>query len=378
MKRIILSFMIVCVSTVLCAQSAKFTYTATLSIYVDDSIDTYNYLKQNPCLDFETSLANTAGQELKNTLIPMFTHNELKKMVDLDIEYYQRCLKNNSFYNTTASAEKQKIDRKLADYAGLQRECGKLIADCAANNILNGYKDDFAFFRWDSYKYYSLFHSIISNKAFRDAIYNKAVDLLCKMVAYYPKDYRAKLIREFSASLKVLDEAPKHHYEIRKDYSYGWEQLVFYIDGRQNVMFGYGLTGFLFRRIYLDNVPYAEVREKTANLIAKVKAIDTSKNADVLCKYTINNEILYCIGSEENFFVSLANNKKMITYTNPLEIAYNTNIIKVRYNEGQRYYQISNHRWCNTELKEVIIDKFMNVIYHRPNTLSQPIKITQL
>lgn len=156
MKRIILSFMIVCVSTVLCAQSARFTYTATLSIYVDDSIDTYNYLKQNPCLDFETSLANTAGQELKNTLIPMFTHNELKKMVDLDIEYYQRCLKDNSFYNTTASAEKQKIDRKLADYAGLQRECGKLIADCAANNILNGYKDDFAFFKWDSYKYYSL------------------------------------------------------------------------------------------------------------------------------------------------------------------------------------------------------------------------------
>ena len=374
MKKLHLFVLCVMSTTILCAQNAKFSY--VVSLYGNDSINTYEYLRQNPCFDFESQISESAGTELKNALLPMFTHEDLKHILDSDIEYYQRCLRNNSFYNTTASAEKQKLDTKLADFAGLQKECGDFVMACTKNNIQSGYKDDFGFFKWNSYKFYSLFHAKVSNRAFRDAIYNKAVDLLCKMAAYYPKDYKTKLVKEFSVALNAIDEAQKHKYEVKNDNSRGWEQIVFFVDGTPNYQIGEGLAGFLLRRIYMDNIPYAEIREKTAILIAKIKAIDVSKNASVLCKYTINNELLYCIGSEENYFV--ANNKKMITYATPINIAYNTHVIKVRYNDGENFYQISNYKWCNEELKTVIVDKYMNVIFHSPNTLSKPINITQL
>ena len=307
----------------------------------------------------------------------MFSHEELKKMLDSDIEYYQRCLKNNSFYNTTASAEKQKIDKKLADFAGLKKEFGDDIMEYTAKNIKNGYKDNFSYFAWNRDRYYSLFHSKISNKSFRDVIYNKAVDMLCKMVAYYPKDYRAKLLREFNNSLKTLDEAKNHRYEVKEDVSKSWKPLVFFIDGVANYQFGYGLTGFLFRRVYMDGIPYEEIREKIVNIIAKIKAVDVSKNASILSKYTINNELIFCIGADENYYASVVNNKKLVTYNYPNEIAYYPNIIKVRFNEGENFYQISNYGWCNTELKTIIVDKFINIIYHSPSDLSQPINITQ-
>lgn len=356
------------------SQSSKFSYNITLSTV--DSIDTQKYLNQNPCLDFERQLGTTSSYELKLELVPMFTHEELKKIVDSDIESYQYNLKNNTFWRTTATAEKQKIDKKLADYAGLQKELEDFVMKCITDNIKFGYKDNFWFFKWNKYKFYSLFHYKISNKSFRDALYNKAVDVLCAMVAYYPKDYKTKLIREFTKALNTLEEAPKHKYEIKEDISKSWKPIVFFIDGVPNEDFGYGLIGFLFRRIYMDNIPYSEIYEKTANLVAKVKMVDVSKNANYFCKYTINNEMLYCIGSEENYFVSMLNNKKMITYSNPYEIAYYPNIIKARYNDGEYFYQISNYRWSNTELKTVIVDKYMNVIFHEPNTLSEPISIT--
>lgn len=373
MKKIALFLTCFINASVFAQTSTKFAYTISLSS--QDSIDTGLYLRTNPCADFESELGTYAGEELKHNLLSLCSHGDLKKIMDSDVEYYKRCLKNNSFYNTTASAEKQRIDSQIADYIGLQSETGDMIMECVNNNIQNGYKDDFSSFSWNSYKYYSLFHSKIVEKSFRDVIYNKAVDVLCKMVEFYPKDYRAKLVREFSIALKAIDEAQKHKYEVKNDETNSWKPLVFFIDGVADYEKGYGLTGFLLRRIYMDNIPYIEIREKTINLIAKVKAIDISKNKDILSKYIINNEIAYCIGTELNFFESLTNQKRMVVYTTSYEKTYYPNIIKLRYNDGQNFYQISNYKWCNTELKTVVVDKYMNIIFHQPVRLSVPIQI---
>lgn len=373
MKNIVLFLTCFINASIFAQVSTKFTYIVSLSS--QDTIDTGLYLHSNPCADFETKLGSEVGKELKNELLPLCSHEDLKKIMDSDMEYYRRCLKNNTFYNTTASAEKQRIDSQIADYVGLQSEFGSMIMECVNNNIQNGYKDNFSFFSWNSYKYYSLFHSKIVEKSFRDVIYNKVVDVLCKMVGFYPQDYRSKLVREFSLSLKAIDEAQKHKYEVKEDETKSWKPLCFFIDGAADYEKGYGLTGFLLRRIYMDNIPYKEIREKTTNLIEKLKAVDISKKEDILSKYIINNEIAYCIGAEQNFFESLANQKRMLVYTTSYEKTYYPNIIKMQYNDGQNFYQISNYKWCNTELKTVVVDKYMRIIFHQPITLSVPIQI---
>lgn len=353
----------------------KASQTVSVNLGMNDTIHTLSWIRLNPFEDFEKSLAAQYGQLIKTQISGLLSDEDVKRIVDNEIEYYQDCLARNSFYNTTAAKEKQKIDNRLANPNALRLELEKEVVEMVAQNLDHQYKDNFQCFGWKSWKYYSLFHLKVKNQVFRDALYNKAVDVLCKLVAFYPKDYRAHLISAFSESLKVLDGAAsgKHSYVIKTDESKSWKPLVIFVDGVPDMELGYGITGFLLRRVYMDGVPLSEVRSKTSSLIAKIRSVDNSRNANVMSKYIINNEIAFCVGANRNYFLSLSSNKEFVSYISEYEQNYYGHDIYARYNNGQIFYQIVNVYTWQSELKTIILDKFFNITYHEPLNLTQPI-----
>lgn len=378
MKKVI-SIFLSCVSVIAVAQH-KAQHTYNITIGRNDTIQTTTWIRQNLFEEYEKSLAAQYGQSIKSQISGLLSDDDVKHIVDGEIEYYQDRLQRNSFYNTTADEEKQKIEERLANPNALRLELEKDIVEMVGLNLNYQYKDNYQCFGWNPWKYYSLFHLKVKNQTFRDALYNKAVDVLCKLVAYYPKDYRTHLISAFSESLKILDGAAsgKHSYTIKVDESNDWKPLVIFVDGNPDIELGYGITGFLLRRVYMDNIPLSEVRTKTSSLIAKLKSIDTSKNDNIMSKYVINNDIAFCVGANRNYFLSLASNKEFVPFNSEYEQNYYDNIILTRYNNGQVFYQIVNNYTWQTELKTIVLDKYFNVIYHEPLSLSQPIQIKAL
>lgn len=234
-------------------------------------------------------------------------------------------------------------------------------------NFTNEYRDNFWWFAWDYNKYSKIFHSKISIKAFRDLLFNKACDALCDLIAYYPQDYKTHLVKAFTEALNMLNDIPNHSYGIRdSDPMDEWEDLIFFKDGKPDRDLGYGINGFLLRRIYLDNIPYSEIKEKTITLLNKLKAVDNSQNATFLSRYIINNELAYCIGAEYNFLSPINSNTIYIPYNNHSNIyakKYWSNLIKCRYNAGQNFYVIKFPLYSECEYRYVVIDKNANIIY---------------
>ena len=200
-------------------------------------------------------------------------------------------------------------------------------------NIQDQYKDvcQYACFGWNAYKFSKVFHSKVNIKAFRDVLFDKACDVLCELIAFYPKDYKTKLVHAFTEAQKTLNDIPNHRYEIKdSNPNDQWEDLVIFKDGVMNRDLGYGINGFLLRRIYMDNIPVGEIKEKLSILLNKVKTTDTSKNPAYLIRYTINNEVAYCITAESNYFVSVTTGKKFLPYQNVYETALSAVIMRDR------------------------------------------------
>lgn len=352
-------------------KEAMFEYQVNLSL--NDTIMTDKWLELNPDAEYELSVSKEQGQELSTEVLNLCTHEELKKIMDTDVESYYRL---ESFYGNQAAAKKQELDEHINDYALLKKDVTAFINTTITDNVNREYKDNFSFLNWYGYKFGSLFHYKITDKQFRDVLYNHAVTLLSKLCSHYPKDYKDKLIKAFNEALQTMDAMQQHKCEVKENDAMSWKPLMFFIDGVANEEISNGITGFLLRRIYMDNIPYKEVREKTANLIAKLKATDTSHNAKYQQKYIINGDIAYCITATSNYFVSLSNGKALQTYTNTNEQVYYPHMITCKSNNGQMFYIINNYPWCNSELKVIIVDKYLNVIYHEPINLSSPILLS--
>lgn len=323
---------------------AMFSYQVNIAQY--DTIYTYEWLNENPCAATEKALGKEYGEYLKKDLVWLFTYEELKKI--------------NSRYT---------LQYSLTD------ELERFITKTTTENIQNEYNDNFFFFKWNSYQFYTLFHHKVRDKTFRDILYNRAVEMMCRLCAYYPRDYKEKLIKAFSDALIVIDDMQKHKCEVKNDNTKSWKPLMIFVDGKPDEKICWGISGFLLRRIYMDNVPYSEIREKVTTLITKLRAVDTTKNAQYLKKYVINNDICYNVSSTANYFTSTSNKLIFQTYDKPDEKDY-PHSITCRYNNGDKFYVIGNYPWCKTELKTIILDRYLNVIYHEPIRLSQPLNIT--
>lgn len=314
-KHFVLALLLI-VSSIAMAQNAMFTFSVQLTS--SDSIDTQKWLNEELTQNKENELA----QKYTNLISPTL----------------------RQYVSTTEFSEQE-------------------LLQTMQNNFNNEYKDNYWSFGWNAWKYSSLFHKNVTTKTFRDFLFNKACDILCELIAYYPKDYKTHLVSAFTDALKMLNDVPNHKYEIKdSNPNDQWDDLVIFKDGVMQREMGYGIKGFLLRRIYMDNIPYTEIKEKAITLLNKIKAVDNSKNLSVLAHYTINNDIAYCIASESNYFISLASKKKFYPYNNAYLKAYYPNIIKYRFNAGQSFYVISNLQWCS-EKGTTIIDKNADVIY---------------
>lgn len=127
---------------------------------------------------------------------------------------------------------------------------------------------------------------------------------------------------------------------------------------------GYGVNGFVLRRIFIDNIPYTEIKEKMITLINELKSINNSNNSDVYGCVVINNDIAYCIGSENNYFISIFSNKKYVPYEkgrNGANFTNLNNVVKYRENKGNHFYLILNKDYKKP--RAIVIDKNAEVIY---------------
>ena len=317
MKTISLLSFIICLTCMMTAQTtAMFKYDVQLN--TTDSIFTSNWISTNPVIEKEKEIINKYSASLLQ-----------------DVRQY-------------ISEEKmpQKDIRKIVE-----------------QNLTNEYKDNFHVFAWNSYKYSDLFHSTITIKGFRDALFARACDILCDLIKSYPKDYKTHLVNEFTSALNFINEVPNHHYEIKEDLSYSWKPLTIFVDGKANHEICYGIKGFLLRRIYLNKISHSEIKEKITILLTKIKEVDNSKNASILCCYTINKEIVYCISATKQYFASVSNNKTFVPYQQEYEMAFWPNLIQYRINHNQGFYIIENSSWSTSDYKKAVVDKYLNIIH---------------
>ncbi len=135
-------------------------------------------------------------------------------------------------------------------------------------------------------------HQLSQNKDFRDALFDKTCDFICDLTMLFPKDFKSDIISKMNEILNILNDIPTHKYEV----SYNKSCPYFKVDGVKNYEIGYSKAGWILRRIYIDKIPYEEIKHKTEELLARVQGIDNSNNADVAYIYKITKGILYCVG----------------------------------------------------------------------------------
>lgn len=155
----------------------------------------------------------------------------------------------------------------------------------------------------------SIRYLLAQNKDFRDALFDKTCDFICDLTMLFPKDFKSHIISEINVILNILNDIPTHKYELA---SYNSENRSFYFkkDGIKNEGIGHTKTGWILRRIYIDKIPYEEIKQKTEKLLARVQGIDNSNNADIAYIYRIANGISYCVGGKKSFLYSNATSNK--------------------------------------------------------------------
>lgn len=340
MRKYYLLSCFLCISIISNAQP-KAIFSQSISLSNSDSIDTYEYLRNwENKKEIEENLAKKYTTQILPTL-----YQELKTDIKDEKE-----LENYILYSM-----EREFSVEYKRYYG------------AKNNMLGevGYNDFVQ----------SLFRSCLKKKSMRDFLFNRLCDILCDFVSLYPKDYKKKLISLLNESLEMLNDIPNHKYEIKDGEGISDEywpvfgngvsgDLVIFKDGIGDRKLGYGVNGFVLRRIFIDNIPYTEIKEKMITLINELKSINNSNNSDVYSCVVINNDIAYCIGSENNYFISIFSNKKYVPYEkdrNGSNFTYFNNVVKYRENKGNHFYLILNKEY--EKPRAIVIDKNAEVIY---------------
>lgn len=208
----------------------------------------------------------------------------------------------------------------------------------------------------------SIRSTIAQNKAFRNAIYDRVLDFLTDVVSALPQNVKNYIIDYLLEIDNILDEIGRHDYSLRT-YPNSERWYYFIVDGKANHEIGYTKTGWILRRIYIDKIPYNELKETTTNIISKLKGIDVGKNPNFTTGCIIDNTFLFFYGpSQSDACLYNIRKRKMYDFHFVRWWLYCSHM-KVEYNQkNEKIYTIRNISDSNGLIKEVKLDADGNII----------------
>lgn len=180
-----------------------------------------------------------------------------------------------------------------------QSQSENLIYDALRPNLMSGYRSYFIDILAGIYFSDGTIKTLIRKPKIRQLLFNKGCDILCDLVALYPKDYKNRLVKEIQGWQNDLNkfQMPQGKLIERKGIDeYDGHTRLYNSKGEE-------VENFWLRRIYFDKIPYEELKSMLDTLLTRVQAVDVSNNDDMMACYKINNEIAYCQGTEECYFL---------------------------------------------------------------------------
>lgn len=189
------------------------------------------------------------------------------------------------------------------------------IKESLAVTIQNGYSaydNSFRGFGFSS----ELKDFVFRNPRVRDVCFNMGKKLVCSVCKIYAKDYTENMVRFLQSALRYTDEMQGHSFELQQisksdnnGYSYTEEYIL--MDGEifEEYYDQPELYQFLIRRVAINRMTPAEVRDYVKDLLDAVQSIDLSNNADMAFRLVINNEVEYCEGIKDHYYRFIKTNK---------------------------------------------------------------------
>ena len=140
-------------------------------------------------------------------------------------------------------------------------------------------------------------------KDVRDAIFDRGCDFICELVTVLPKDFKEKIVMQLQKFndeiVEIGNDIAAHKYELK---SFVDDEVgkIYYLE-RDCLSTDYRNehNHWWLRRIFIDQIPYDEIKSRSTELLTRVQNVDNSKNADVLSIYKLAKGFLLCIGCNE-------------------------------------------------------------------------------
>jgi len=148
-------------------------------------------------------------------------------------------------------------------------------------------------------------NKLLQNKTVRKFGVKLAKMILKEMVEFYPKDFKKFTIQQIEYALAFMEDIPKHDYKVKwetNEYGYGWLEMY---DGEEvDYAASQNLEGIILRRMLLNDIPLSELKSIAEELLSAVKEADNSECPDVRLIIRLNEDLAYCIGCEQPYFIS--------------------------------------------------------------------------
>lgn len=209
-------------------------------------------------------------------------------------------------------------------------------------------------------------------KKVREYLFSVGSRVLSEFVTYYPKDFKQTLITSLEDIQQFMEAMPHHSYKVMEG---RYTRYDLYVDGKLNEEIPGTINGFILRRILIDEVPADEIKGYVTSLIKTLKGVKNGRNPDILCKVTINNEIIYCLTSSGAYFQPKKGGDQVTPSKHPCMWGDFAQCVTAIHDKKINYYRIRNGvydkkgQWSpytdDYDLKELLIDSNCELIYEK-------------
>ena len=214
--------------------------------------------------------------------------------------------------------------------------------------------------------------TMVRIKKVREYLFSVGSRVLSEFVAYYPKDFKQTLITSLENIQQFMEAMPHHSYKVMEG---RYARYDLYVDGKLNEEIPGTINGFILRRILIDEVPADEIKGYVTSLIKTLKGVKNGRNPDILCKVTINNEIVYCLTSAGAYFQPKKGGDKVIPSKHPCFWWEFAQCVTAIQDKKTNYYRIRNGmydvggKWSpftyDYDITELLMDSNCELIYEK-------------
>lgn len=168
-----------------------------------------------------------------------------------------------------------------------------------------------------------MFHKLAQNKIFRNFMKDRACEILKVLCKLYPASTKQVILDKIDKASRLLDEMSKHNYALVKTPHKYHDGTVYYSkdlqkDGKvlgdkmtqKEVEMVFGLEGWFARRMVIDGISLAEMKEFFKTARQAVAGVDVSQKPMYAECYNINKDLKVFVGTDD-VFCQFANGKKI-------------------------------------------------------------------